>query len=488
MMVDVEATRPAQTSRLGRVLKNAAFVGIAQFGTQALLAITAICIVRYLGLQTFNKYATAMLYMGGFAIFARMGFNRVFLRECSKDLSKTAQHYGAALLLNVTMTVLAIVVALAIAYYRYDQEVFVLIVLIGWSTMLLSSTQTPRIVFQVHQQLHIPSAMASAACGLYAVAVLTGIYLFHVSVVTLAVMHLAMNLLHVSALCLASLKFAIPRLDRQVLRTLFLAGIPFCIIDIMMTAYTMVHGFTLAIYDMGDEVSYFRVPYRIFALFQMVAQTVDIAIAPALYAAADAPERMLRGIRLVIRYFTVSGLFVAAIMITRPQWLLTTLFTSDFVGGADVCRLMGLAVAFRFIVILFSHVLYAKKRERFMMCTTGILAVLSIPLCLLIVPEGGALGAATLMTAAEAVYCVACLVKCRGEFPGAGFWKLFLMPVAAAGLTTLFLHSTPSQPVLSLAVSPFLFVGILWMTRYYRIDELVSFLRAIRRRRPAADE
>ena len=86
-----------RVSRVQTVLRNVAFISLSSFISQAIGAITSIMIVNYLGLSLYDQYATAMLYMGMFSIMGHLGFNRVFLRDCSKNIEDTPRYFPATL-------------------------------------------------------------------------------------------------------------------------------------------------------------------------------------------------------------------------------------------------------------------------------------------------------------------------------------------------------------------------------------------------------
>ncbi len=471
-----------QKSQIRTVLKNVILLTGSSVLSQVLLGVTGIVIVRYLGLSLYSEYATALLFMSAFTVLTRLGFNRLFLRECSKDLSQAPFYFASALVLNGGLTFVTFVIALTIAFFRYDNRIFTLTILLGSSAMLQGLTQTPKTLIQVHQKLHLISIIITVHAVLYFIAVFLGIYL-KVSVFTLAGINLAMNIVRAILCCIMSLNLSFPHFEFKAVRSLLFNGLHFCAIDIVMLVYTQIHGFMLAIFNMGEQVGIFGVPSRLYAMIQMVAQIVDTAISPALYAVADTPERMIRGIKLSIRYFTVSGLFLAAVIFARAEWIITTLFKAEFLDSVPVLQFLGGAIACRFIVILLSHIIYVKNKERFMVIAMGSVATLSVIACLIVVPIFGAIGAGVTLFVSEAVLCLICLVKSGKLLAGSGIWKLFIMPLLSSVLTVLILLLLSDWPLLSVLISPIIFVGLLWAVGYYHWDEFISILKTLRKNR-----
>ncbi len=449
---------------------------------QVVSALCAFLIIGYLGLALYSEYATAMLFTAGFAMFTRLGFNRVFLRECSRDVSLTPAYLGSALALNGVLTTATLAVAFVIAYFRYDTRIFVLVIILGSSSMCQGFTQTPRTVFQVHQRLNISAMISLASSLFYVSAVVVGIFV-GVSVFALAVFMLIMNVFRVVALCVIGFRIDRPRLNWANTKALFRVGLRFCAIDLLMMLNTSMRGFTLAIFDMGEQVGLFQVAARLFSVTELFAQTVDIAISPAIYAAADTPERMIRGAHLVLRYFTVFGMFMSAVFFARAEWVLDVLFPAEFTAAATVLRVYGLAIACRYLVILLAHLVYAEKAESFMLKTFSALASASVVGCLLIIPRHGAIGAAGLASAGEFVFCVVCLIKASRLFPASRLWTPLVFPLLAAAATSAFLFATGSWPLVSVLASPFVFVALLAAVGYYRWGEVTLILSTLRQKR-----
>jgi len=118
------------------VLRNVAFLAASQVISQSTMAITAIVLINYLGLSMYSQYATAMGFMSFFSVFSNLGFNRLFLRDCSKNINKTPQYFGTNLVFNTILSIIIFFIAVSISYYRYDKTVFTLSIILGLSLVI----------------------------------------------------------------------------------------------------------------------------------------------------------------------------------------------------------------------------------------------------------------------------------------------------------------------------------------------------------------
>ena len=472
------ATTVKEGSRIQKVMRNVVFVTTSSFFSQVLIGFTGLVLIRYLGLSLYSEYSTAMLYMGMFSILGRLGFNRVFLRECSKDTSLTSGYFGAVLLLNGFLAIIGWIIALAIAYFRYDNRIFVLTVILGSSLLLMTLRGMARIVFQSHQKMHFIAIGSIISTSLYCILFFTAIAL-KASVFVLAGLHLAMNLINFILSYGFSFRLAFPSLDFAIVKDVFRMGKQFCIISIMTVFYAQSCGFILAFLDLGKEVGIYSAAFRVYALFPMIIHIMDSAMSPAIYNASMEPERMMRGVKLAIRYFTILGILIASIFTGRADWLMVTVFKAEFQSSALILKILGLSLIFRFIIFLFQNIIYAKNKEKFMTVIITCLAIFTIISGVIFIPRYGGFAAALIFFISEGLIATTCFVKSERLLGFPGFGKLFILPGIAGAITAAFLYSTNGYPLTGLVLSPFVFFGILFLTRYYCLDEIRFLFRML---------
>ncbi|MDH4202548.1 MAG: oligosaccharide flippase family protein [Phycisphaerae bacterium] len=459
------------------VLRNAAVVTMSTGISQILLAITGIVLVRYLGLNLYSEYSTAALYMGLFSVLGRIGFNRVFLRECSRDIEQTESYFCATLLLNGGVTFLGLIVAFVIAYFRYDNRIFVLTLFLGTSQALIALRRMSTTVFQVHHKQHFTAIATISGALFYTVAFFLAIYL-HASVFIVALLHLCMNLIAILLSYSMSFRLAFPKFDFTIFKKLIAVGKRFCVIDIMLVLYVQANGFIIAFLNLKEQVGIYNAAFRLFSVFQLIGQIIDGAISPAIYGASTEQPRMIRGLRLAMRYFVTGGIFIGVIMLARADWLMTTLFKAEFSESAGVLKLFGVAMASRFIVILLSHVIYAANKESFMVVLMTGVAIFSVIACVILVPHYGAIGAGFVFLACEVVLCVICLHQVEKILDKPELYKLLILPLLSAVVTSIFLILSNDWPIATLLLSPIVFFSVLFLTGYYKSGEIFGLVKA----------
>jgi O-antigen/teichoic acid export membrane protein len=246
----------------------------------------------------------------------------------------------------------------------------------------------------------------------------------------------------------------------------------------MSVLYFQAVGFILAFFDMKEQVGIFNAAFRLFVLVQFISMAVDTATSPAIYHASDEPERMVHGVKLAIRYFTVSGIFLGVVFIGRADWLMVTVFKEEFARSALILKILGGAVVFRYMTNMLQHVIYGMDQERYMMYLLSFLAILPVACAIIWIPRYGALAASLIFLICEIVMGLGCLIKSELLLNKPGLWKCFIWPVIAGVATGLFLIAMEAWPITGLLLSPLVFLGILLATGYYQWDE-IKFLAAI---------
>lgn len=462
--------------RVQKVIRNIASVASARLISQVLLAITGIMLIRYLGLKRYSEYSTAMLFMGMFSLLGRVGFNQVFLREGSRYPEMASKYYGAVFFITTSIVSVALSIAIIISYYRYDTNVFLLCLLLGFSQTLMCLRRTSITVFQIQQKLHYSAIVSVIGAAFYAITFSTAVY-YKTHVYVFAALHLLMNFL---VICLSfglSFRLLIPRLEWTIVRKVFSIGKRFFVIDTMNALYAQASGFILAALDLGDQVGIYNAPMRLFLLFDMMLYVIATAISPAIYGASFERERIIRGLMLTVKYFTVNAVLVGIILIGRAEWIMISVFKSDFAASGNILKIFGLAIIFRFMTAIFIHVIYSQDKEHFMMKVTSGFAIFSVFACLILALFYGALGVALVFLFCEICVGIICLLTVENLLMNPRVYKLYLHPALIGCLCLFLLSFTESSPVLGMLAAIVLFYLGLLFTKYYKTSEILSLIK-----------
>ncbi len=104
------------SSQIIRGLKNTSYLTIGNIISQIISLVGFIYITRLLGPSLYGIYATVTAFVGLFSLFTFTGFNKVVLREGSKDIGNMREIYKSTIIIKYIFTVLAIIICIISAF------------------------------------------------------------------------------------------------------------------------------------------------------------------------------------------------------------------------------------------------------------------------------------------------------------------------------------------------------------------------------------
>lgn len=481
-----EASEEPRISQRALVIRNTFYMGVAQVSSRVITALTGIALVRYLGLQSYSDFATALAFTAVFFVVPAWAFNQVFLRACSMDRSKTPGYFGTSWILNILLMLVCWAAALIVGYGLYRFELWLLVFIVGTSTMLQTLRLLFEKVFQIYQRLHLTAIVTVAAnltysAGLIAAMVLGG------NVLTVCIIYLLMNAAGAAVACVLALRMVRPKVQRSAFGPILRQGVSFGLLGGLTGLSFAATSFLLSILRERTQMGYYGSANRLIEGLMMLAHVGIIALRPVLYAMAGDRERLVRAIRQVIRYFVVLSIPMAVLLMGRCEEIIVLLYKAEFRPAATVLGILSLTLAFRFVLVLCDGVLYACGRERLVLVMYATQIALNVSINLILIPRYGATGGAIGALIAQGSYTVAVVLATTRELRTGSMWRLLILPALAGAAMWGVLDLMRPWAVLGALAAVGTFGVLLIAARYYRWSQFkVLLVETLARRRIAA--
>ena len=220
--------------------------------------------------------------------------------------------------------------------------------------------------------------------------------------------------------------------------------------------------------------------YRIFEATLFVSWAFGLAVLPIL-------SRLGRRTSALRRAFEVSCMAISAVtiplgglMALYAPTIIRVFLGPGFAGGATAMRILGGATALYGVFTVASMILTSQDRQRLFPWLSGAAVAVNVGLNLALIPSQSLYGAATAMTAAQALAtAMAVGFACR-ETGSVSPVRMFA--AAGAGLVGMAAVALLAGPgFLSLAASLVTYAGVfLFVESRLHRDDLVLFVRAVR--------
>jgi O-antigen/teichoic acid export membrane protein len=460
----------------GRVVRGGVIRGTGYAVSTALGLVTAVLLLRYLGVDDFGRYATVMALLGIVGGVTDAGLTAVGSREISiaRAQAERAHILNNLLLLRVLGASAGALLAVGFTVVAGYDRVMVAGTAVGGVGIVLVSVQS-MLTVPIWVGLRILSLTALEvlrnALTLLGVALLVlleaGLLAFFGVQVAVAAALLPLTLV----LARVGLRFT-SGVRRDVIGRLVRETLPLAVAFAMSVVYFRVLVVLVSLVSNDVETGLFGTSFRIFEmLLALPALILSVALPLLSVAGAEDTARL----RKALQSMTEASLLVAALLVVgigilaEPGILLVG--GDDFADAAPVLRIQALALIPVFLVQTWQLGLIARREYRAMAVANGLALAVVLVLGLAFVPGGGARAAAWVAVAAEtALAAFLWLALTRGA-PGVGprlqfAWKVALAAFVAAGIGYLLRDA----PVLGACLAVPAFVGIAHLTRAVPAD------------------
>jgi polysaccharide transporter, PST family len=408
---------------------------------------------RYLGPRQFGEYALVFAYVATFSgIFNDWGLGTVCLRELSRRPAERARLASSAASLQAAIALATYVLMVAsLAVLRYPTPVKQAITIYGLSLLLLP-LDVLALPFQA--DLRMARLVAPALTGnLLIFALSMSVVLLHgplLALVLASLIGVVTQYAWISWLSLRLLGFA-PRPTTAGWRLLGSEAWPLGLSTIVSTALQQGPLLALSFFSV-EAVGLFnaanKIPQQLFIVPLAVRATTFPLISQSWVQ--DRP-RFTRQLALLIKGSLLLSIPIAIFGAGIAGPAIGLIFGNPFAGAAVPFTLLLITFAFMFPGILVGEALIAAGFQRLNLAVLAGSVPLLILLCVLLVPRGGATGAALAALLAYAAIVTANLVLARRRLGRVVSGETLLKSGLAAGAGTLTLIVAGPLPHLASA-------------------------------------
>lgn len=385
------------------VLKN--FLSLTAGNTAARLAGLAavIYLARILGPADFGKINFAFSIIGYFALLSHFGLNTVGTREIAQNSLKINYYVNNVLSLKILLGFLSLAALTLFALLMPKPEDIRLLVLFYGVTIFTTNVLPFDWVVQGYERME----HQAAAAVLQAAAYLSLLFLFVKDKGDLLIIPWVLFTAQtVSVIYLLAAYRTISgkqslKLDLSMARALFRQALPIGLSG-LATVVVLNAGITLlGFMKPQSEVGLFAAAHKIAWVFVEIMIAYVVAVFPAI--AREYTQKSGRLERLFDMSFRLAaGILVPAAFgaLVVGKNLTQAVYGKEFEGASAILGAMMFYPLLVFANNMFFHSLWAAHRQKVVFVIGTIQALLTVALCVLLIPGYGAMGAAAAMLGA----------------------------------------------------------------------------------------
>lgn len=433
-----------------QIAHNTIIQMIGKVVTTALGLLAIAMMTRYLGVEKFGWYVTAISFLQFAGILIDFGLIPVtaqMLGEGQHDRTRLFQNLLAFRF--VTAFVCLCVVPLIALFFPYPHEVKVAIALSTVSFFAISINQILTGFFQTELKMHL------AAFGEFIgrVVLVAGLWLLiHFGATFLPIMMLiALSTVAYTLVMLWSAQKYIRlgfQFDPRIWRSIIVKMWPITLSIIFNVVYLKGDILLLSFYRTQQEVGMYGAAYRVIDIVTQIAMLTMGILLPLLAGsfARGAKEEFKANYERAVILMLLLGIPLATGMFVLAEPIMALIAGADFASAAAPLQILSLAVFGLFLGAIYGHTAVALNRQKQTVVIYISAAIFTLAGYLLFIPRSGMIGAAWMSVFSELYVGVLLFIMIHRfvklSFPHLYIFKI-IVSTAIMGVVIYFFKSLP---------------------------------------------
>jgi O-antigen/teichoic acid export membrane protein len=356
-------------------------------------------LATYLGVASFGILNFALYFCSLFQVLFDLGISQFLTRDLARNLSRSNEFVGKAILLKIIVVSVASLVVGSIGIVSHFDRVTNWTILLttivfainGISMVFLSA-------FQAHRKMTIIS-ISNILNDLLLSAAIILIIREIPSVITVLVLSIFVALVNLAILFIVYRHtVGLPqfRIDIPLWREFVRESTPIAVSTLGISTYTY-FGSTVLKYTRGDvEVGIFSAGYKLISVLTLIPVTFSQVVYPIFSDfAANAPHKLNKALQDSLRVMAQISIPLAiGVFILAPQ-IISLLYPVQFAEAISVLRIVICGDALVYLAWIVFALLLALNYQKICMWISVSVAFISLIMNLFIVPRFGYVGVAS---------------------------------------------------------------------------------------------
>ncbi|MFH1426565.1 MAG: flippase [Candidatus Kerfeldbacteria bacterium] len=459
-----------------KVFKNVSYLMVARVVFRFLTAAVMIYAARYLGVDRFGMFETALAWANAFLALNDIGMSTLIVREAARDEKKMAVYFGNTLVVEVLCSLVLYAAIIGIGFgLHYDATTITLMAVLGAAGLAFEFRKVARGIFRVFLQLKTVALLEILNGVLYFLITAWIIYAVadkDTGLLAIAHSRLWIDVFIVIALLLYTFKFVRPAFSARQIWPMIKQSYVFTLYNMFFMLYFQIDQIILSIMRDKTEVGIYSASAKLVSAFLFIPLMVFQVTMPIMYRySRDNIEKYKRINRTIWRYLAAFGLPAGVGLWLLAPEITGFVYGEEYLASVVVLQIMGWFMAIRFFGISQGNSMTTTDRQGLragiQIASVGVNIVLDIYL----ISKYGARGAAiaTLITecliAGSYIYLSGRYLRESLFASMRSFIPVFL---ATAGMLGLLALIKPYVHVIVLVIFGMAaYTGLLWLFRFF---------------------
>ncbi len=362
-------------------------------------------LATYLGVASFGILNFAFYFCSLFQVLFDFGISQLLTRDLARDLSRTREFVGKAILLKVIIVFAAgLLVGLFGIISRFDATTnwailltTVVFAINGLSMVFLSA-------FQAHRKMvvvSISNILNDLLLSAFIIIILSQ-YPFVMTVLLLSIVVALLNLGILFAVYVRRIGFPRFQIDMSLWKEFLKESLPIAISSLGISMYTFV-GATILKYTRGDiEVGIYSAGYKLISILTLIPITFSQIVYPIFSEfTSNAKHKLLKALQDSLRVMAEISIPLAVGIVLLAPKIISLVYPNSFESASMVLQLIICGEAFVYLAWVVYVFLLAIGYQKICMWISISIAIMSFGMNVIVVPQFGYLGVAFTIMATD---------------------------------------------------------------------------------------
>lgn len=460
-----------------RVFSNISYIMLARAAFRVLNAVVIIVAARYLGVDRYGMFETALAWSNAFFAMNDIGMSSLVVRESSRDKTKMSVYFGNALLVEVVLSVVLFAAIILIGIgVGYNTTTVTLIAILSGASLVYEFRKAARGVFRVLLRMKSVAILEIINGALYLLItlwIIAAVSDKDLGLLGIAHSRLWVNVAVIGALLVYAIKLVRPAFSPGQILPMLKQSYVFVLYNMFILLFIQTDSIILSIMNGTDAVGPYGAAAKLVTIFLFIPVMVFQVIMPFMYRlSATDMDKYRRINRTVWKYLAAIGVPTGIGLTLVANDVVSLVYGEEFIASVLILQLLGWFLALRYLGVTPANALTTTDRQGLRAGLEVAAVVLNIILDIILIRSYGAAGAAIATVIAEACLVTTCIWAARKRLMET--WRQTaapLLPVlaATAGMGAVVTLAEPRLHVIFVVIlGAVAYAILLWAFRFFQ--------------------
>ncbi len=337
-------------SSKSKIFLDSLIVNASSLIEKVFFFIANIVIARYLSIEHFGEYSTALSYATFFSLMSDIGINVTLVRALNLEYQYFNYHFTNAFLLKAVLSIVMYVTMVISVYFTgYSQDVIYLTLILGVVRIGNEFMKTYYAVDEARQKFVFPSVANSVYVifflgGIISVVLYKGSY-YHICMVRLIIVILFIVFLSFHTFKKFSFKF-----NKKLCLQFIKNAIPFSIFAVLWNFILRINAIVISIVLGTTPVGIFNNAILFIDTLSIIPANLRRIMMPVLYKALEQKDKnkFQFTFEIMSKYFGIISFYIMLVLFLFANDLIMIIFGKRYFDSIQVLRVLSLSVPFVF--------------------------------------------------------------------------------------------------------------------------------------------